>query len=451
MMQGVSQSSAETPHLAPAFIAVIIGAAMAIALGSYGPALEKRSIGALAADEAIIDPYGGLYRLKNQGIALQRAAWADDGLLPVYGSSELGVLRAYNRPFHTTNLLRERPTGFTIFPVGKEAATCLITQQKLAAVGPALRGRKVVVSVSPTFFFEVPTAWAGGYAGNFSPLHAGELAFNTRLSLRLRRDAARRMLQYPETLAERPLLRFALESLADGSPSALACYGAAFPLGMLHNAILRYQDHLGVVWQLWRHPPRKSTAPSPPGVHPLDWTMVHEHAIASYRAHSDNNEFGLDRRRWTRRFREETLRQKGTRTDEGFLRALAENQEWDDLELVLRVLEESGARPYLISMPIHGAWYDQCGISALARGSFYRRLRDVGARHGAPVVDFADHDADRSFCLDYKGHLSPNGWVYYGEAFDGIFHDRVPPPSALPGPAKVGRAEESGMVARTGS
>src|SRR5262249_53699784 len=156
--------------------------------------------------EAIIDPHGELYRLKNQGVALQRAAFETGGLLPLYGSSELNLIQRYNRPFHPTNLFHDRPTGFAIFPVGKDAKTCLIIQQKLATIGPALRGRKVAVSVTPHFFFERLTAWAGGYAGNFSPLHAGEVAFNTRLSLPLKQDAARRMLRYPETVADRPLL-----------------------------------------------------------------------------------------------------------------------------------------------------------------------------------------------------------------------------------------------------
>ena len=83
------------------------------------------------------------------------------------------------------------------------------------------------------------------------------------------------MLQYPATLADRPLLRFALENLADGSPLGLACYDAVLPLGMLHNAILRYQDHWSVVSYHWKHPVRTSSPISPPVGQPLDWSMMH--------------------------------------------------------------------------------------------------------------------------------------------------------------------------------
>ena len=119
--------------------------------------------------------------------------------------------------------------------------------------------------------------------------------------------------------------------------------------------------------------PRPTSSPIPPsGGRPLDWSILQRQADALYRAQSDNNEFGLDNRRWDRDFRQEMPRQKNTRSDEEFLRTLRENQEWIDLELLLRVLTEFGARPLLLSMPIHGGWYDQCGVTYTARWAYYR-------------------------------------------------------------------------------
>jgi D-alanine transfer protein len=437
MTPGQNQPWEQTPHLAPALTAVILGVVVMAAFGFYARSLESRSILALAADEAIIEREGKLSPIKNQGTALQLAALETDGLLPIYGSSELNLQADYNRPFHTTNLFRNHPTGFTVFPVGKSATTCLIILQKLAAVGRALQGRKVAVSLTPFWFFERLTARADGYAGNFSNLHAGELAFNTRLSLALREDAARRMLQFPATLENRPLLRFALENLADGSPLSLACYEAVLPLGIVHNAIVRYQDHWSVVCYLWTHPEQTSSPVPPPNGRPLDWPMLHRQADVLYRAHSNNNEFGLDNEKWNRELRQEMLRSRSTRSDEAFLRTLQANQEWVDLELLLRELTELGARPLLLSMPIHGHWYDECGVTYTARRAYYQKLRAIGARYHTAVVDFADHDADQSFCHDNMGHLAPSGLVHYSQVLDGFFHDSIPRQPELPGPAPV--------------
>jgi D-alanine transfer protein len=438
-MHDPNQPLEHLPHLAPALTAVILGIVLLEAFGIYARSLEYRSITALAADEAIIAPHGIMAPVKNQGTALQHAALDTSCLLPVYGSSELNLLKSYNRPFVATNLFRDRPTGFTIFPVGKAGATCLIILQKLAAVGQALQGRKVVVSLSAFWFFERLSTSTKEYAGNFSELHAGELVFNTRLSLELRQDAARRMLEFPATVANRPLLRFALENLVDRTPLSLACYEAVLPLGIIHNAILRYQDHWSVVCYLWKHPAEPSPPTSFRSTPPLDWPTLHREADAVYRAHSNNNEFGLDNKLWDRYIRQYTLQRRNKLSDEVFLRTLKQNQEWIDLELLLRELNELDARPLLLSMPIHGGWYDQCGITYTARRAYYQKLREIGARYHAAVVDFADHDADQSFCNDDLGHLAPSGLVHYNQIYDGFFHDAIPPQAELPAPAFPGK------------
>jgi D-alanine transfer protein len=430
-MQGNDQPEVQTPHLAPALTALVLGGLMLLAFGSYARSLEHRSILRLSSDDKLVDTEGELYKLKNQGTALQQASFAAGYLLPIYGSSELNIHTDYERPYHPTNLFHEYPTGFTIFPVGKAETTCLIILQKLAAVGPGVRGRKVAISLSPSWFFERLTARSDGYAGNFSALHAGELAFNTRLSLQLRQDAARRMMEYPATLADRPLLKFALENLADGSPLSLARYYGALPLGMAQNAILRYQDHWGVVSYLWKDPDRMASPTPPRRGGRLDWPILHRRAESLYRAHCDNNEFGLDNGKWNNGLRQETLRRKNTRSDEAFLRTLRRNQEWVDLELLLRELTELGAEPLLLSMPIHGSWYDQSGITYAARRVYYQQLREISARYRTEVIDFADHDSDQYFCHDYMGHLSPRGWVHYGQSLDDFFHGALPSRSVL--------------------
>jgi D-alanine transfer protein len=436
-MPGQNQRLQQTPHLASALAAVILGVVVLEAFGFYARSLEHRSITALAADEAIIERDGQLGPIKNQGTALQQAAMDAACLLPIYGSSELNLLRPYTRPFHPTIVFHDRPTGFTIFPVGKAESTCLTILQKLASVGPALQGRKVAISLSPCWFYTRLTVRPDAYAGNFSDLHAGDLAFETRLSLELRQDAARRMLQFPKTLANRPLLRFALENLASGSPLSLACYDAVLPLGIMHNAILRYQDHLSVVCYLWQHPMKTPSPTAQRSAPPLDWPMLHRQADAVYRSHSDNNDFGLANEKWTGTIREETLRLRNIQSEEPFLSTLEKTQEWVDLELLLRELNELGARPLLLSMPIHGGWYDYCGVTYTARIAYYEKLRGISARYHIPVVDFADHDADRSFCRDPMGHLAPNGLLYYDQVLDSFFHDAFPPPSQLEAAAPV--------------
>ncbi len=130
-------------------------------------------------------------------------------LLVLYGSSEL----VKEMPNNASQFFQDYPTGFRVFPVGKPGTTSLAVLQKIAAVGADIRGHKVAYSISPGWFFtEVfdPTY----YEGNFSELQAYELAFNRHLSHDLKRDIARRMLEFPKTVENRRLLEFALRRLA---------------------------------------------------------------------------------------------------------------------------------------------------------------------------------------------------------------------------------------------
>ena len=249
--------SEQTPHLAPALTAVILGVVVLEAFGFYARSLESRSITALAADEAIIERDGKLAPVKNQGTALQQAALDTGCLLPVYGSSELNLHSGLQSAVSSDQRVPRSPHGVHDLPGGQggndlpdhpakagrgrpraAGAESGDLRCRLSGFSRGSRpGRTATPAISPPC---TPENW---------PSIPG-------LSLQLRQDAARRMLQYPETVANRPLLRFALENLADGSPFSLACYDAVLPLGIVHNAILRYQDHWSVVCYLWKHPAR---------------------------------------------------------------------------------------------------------------------------------------------------------------------------------------------------
>src|SRR5262249_22946492 len=141
---------------------------------------------------------------------------------------------------------------------------------------------------------------------------------------------------------------------------------------------------------------------------------------------------------WSQRYRDEAARNKAARTDARFCRELEFAREWTDLDLFLRGLQQLGARPLLISAPIHQAWYENWGISAAAQKAYYRKFRNLAEARGVPVVDFADHAGDLYFQRDYWGHLSPKGWVCFARALDAFRHER------LPAPADLGNAEEPG-------
>jgi D-alanine transfer protein len=400
-----------TPHLLPAATAVLL---LALAVGAgyrHARRVERRLMHAVTTA-----PVQDLAQRR----CLQREACRRHDLLLLYGSSEVVI----EDPCHVSILLRDYPTGFAPVPIGQKAGRCVLHVQHLAALGRALRGKKVVVSLTATNFFEGNSMPADPYAGNFSRVSANELAFSTDLSPDVKETLARRMLGYPKTLEDDPLLTFALRQLADGSVKARALYYAALPLGRLQVGLLRLQDHWGALGCL--HDPNLPPDPRAPAPGPrpaMDWPALAARAEREYRRRSDNNPFGFDNDLWRARFPSGPHVNPPGARDANVRRSLERAPEWDDVETLLQVLHELGAEPLLLVTPVKGTFFDRIGISAEARWVCYDRLRAIARAHDVPLVDFDDHDHDRDFLVD-NSHLSSKGWVYYTYAMDAFFHGR---------------------------
>src|SRR5262249_45216836 len=109
------------PRLWAAAAAILLSVGGLGAAALYVRRIEERYVHSVAAQ---------MFAQKNQGVALQRAAFRQPDLLPFYGSSDLNVPDRY----HASALFRNYPTGFTVFPVGNPGSTSLIWLQALAAV-----------------------------------------------------------------------------------------------------------------------------------------------------------------------------------------------------------------------------------------------------------------------------------------------------------------------------
>src|SRR5258705_2838855 len=222
-----------TPHLVSALIACAIVVGILYGGRLLAIQLERRTVHWVAPKDFFI---------KNQGLAFERAAARRPDILLLYGSSEL----TDPIPNRASDFFSNAPSGFEVCPVGKAGTTSLIILQKLGALGSALHGRKVAISLSPSSFL-TPAVKPDFYAGNFSLAAASGTLFGHALDLNLKADIAKRMLQFPDTLGKDGLLRLAASCLASGRPLDRVVLMAMWPLGKLPNIILDLQDHFEVL------------------------------------------------------------------------------------------------------------------------------------------------------------------------------------------------------------
>ncbi len=360
--------------------------------------LERRYIHALAPE---------FIPEKLQGAVLQQHAFAQPDLLVLYGSSEL----VKEMPNNATQFFQDYPTGFRVFPVGKPGTASLSVLQKVAAVGEHIRGRKVAYSISPGWFF---TEFFDPqyYEGNFSNMQAFELAFSKRLSWNLKRDIAHRMLDYPNTLDERPLLNFTLWRLAGDTVVDRAFYGATWPLGRLYCGVGRMQDHFEAALHILEVDEKLNPTPVR-GLGVMKWSELLKRAakLANAAAVVQKKKDEVKKKRLPRASRDKTLLPGTAR-------------EWTDLELLLRVFKELEAEPLLLAMPIEDIRLEVAGLSPSPREAYVKRLNALAKQYQVPLADFREHQKDNDFLVDFLDHLSAEGWMYYNKALDDFYHGR---------------------------
>src|SRR5438046_9917042 len=282
--------------------------------------------------------------IKNQGLAFERAAARAPDILLLYGSSEL----IDPIPDRASDFFRREPTGFEVCPVGKAGTTSLIVLQKLGALGSALRGRKVAISLSPSSFL-TPAVKPALYAGNFSLAAASGALFGNALDLKLKTEIAKRMLQFPDTLGKDGLLQLAASCLASGRPLDRIILMAMWPLGKLQNTILDLQDHFEALIYILG-----GGKPVP------DWLRpVHPHKVHVRRAPEGDDQ------------QAESFEAIRPARDAAFRARITAASEWTDLELLIRTLDDLKAEQLILTMPIDS--YYARGVSNTTREVYYER------------------------------------------------------------------------------
>ena len=380
-----------------------------IGFDMYARSLEQRYVNALAPLD--------LTQTIN-GIALQRAALYQSDLLPVYGSSEITMI---NTQYDAEKFFATYPTGFTVFQVANLGAASLTMAQDLAALGPDLRGKKIVISFSPATFTmsKLPPEY---YAGNFSPLHAYEMIFSPYLSSALKMDAAKRMLDFPTTLQNDSFLDFAVTQMTRTSKVNRILYYLSWPLGELQIMTMRLQDHAEVVSYLWSHPSDPNVKEIP---QTIDWSGAFSTALAEQKQHTLSNPLGVEDSDWWYYQHVVTNPIPAGSEDKGFINRVEAHPEWTDFDILLRVLQESGAEPLILSRPMNVHLWEALGVSEQAQDVYYVKLNDSVNQFRMPLVDYQQYGTDIYFSIDQGAHTSRYGWIYVDQTLDEFFHGNL--------------------------
>ena len=367
------------------------------------------------------------------GNQLQTLAFQTPGELPIYGSSELD----HHSPNRPDIFFRNRPTGFSVFPVGRAGTSSLVLLQKLAAAGRVARGKKIVVFLSASWFAKEEMAKNAALVNLAAP-QLGEWIFSSPLRRGLKGRIARRMEAYPDTLKDQGLLTEATHLLADPTPGGRLLFASLVPLGKLQNALFASLEDVVLLDEMVhyeqpphapRHPhsgkhgidPQPLTPTEPLATGEPDWDFLAREAEAKDAARNDGNRYSATTRFATKTPTGDKIRMAAPGSkDQEFHERLPYSMEWTDLVLLMDVMKALKVKGMFLSQPFNGVYTDFGGVDARARHAYYRRLARMVASYGIPIADFSEHEDDRMFFND-SNHPSGKGWVYYDRAIDHFY------------------------------
>ncbi len=404
-----------TPHLTAGATTIFLFILALIGFNTYAIRLESKYVNALVPlnlEQTLV------------GTAVQRAALRSSDILPVFGSSELVLLPT---PYQASKFFAKYPTGFTVMDVAGLGVLSITMSQDLAALGPDLRGKKIVISIMPGSFFIskhdlIQNNPTHDFAMNFSRLHAYEAIFSPQLSYGVKNQIAQRMLDFPETIKSDPFLVFSLQTTAGISAAKRALYYLIWPLGELQIQTLNLQDHFEVVQYVWTHhlDPNVQKVPAA-----IDWNKERSDALAQQKLNTNNNPYAVENSLWWY-FDRIDLPQPPGSEDSAYTKNLLNAQEWSDFKVLLTVLRQLGAEPLIVSRPLNTPLWKVLGVSEPAQKIFYTKLHSVVDPFNMPLLDLRQYDQDRYFSIDQGSHTSREGWVYIDQILDDFYHGRIP-------------------------
>ena len=346
-----------------------------------------------------------------QGTLLQRAVTKLPDVMPIYGSSEFG----YGGNFNPTKLFSGKPTGWIPYLIGHAGSEDII--QAIYVGGQNLKGKKIAFSLSAQWFGANGIS-QNTFGANFSALQVYKLMFNPAISTQTKKDIAKRLVQFDEIKKSYPLLEGYLKNYGQLGWKSFILKAVYWPAGYVEMAGLEIQDFNNTIKVLKNLPAKevarnattKATNKLP------NWSALEKKAIADGKINENNNPFGVSNSFYDKN-RNDLMKLKNSQAKAHFY----PSQEYNDLDLLMRILKDEGADPIFIIQPVNGFWYDYTGFPKEQRQKYYEQVRWMAAQYAYALADFSGHEYDMHFMSD-PSHPNEKGWLKINEALDNFVH-----------------------------
>lgn len=143
---------------------------------------------------------------------------------------------------------------------------------------------------------------------------------------------------------------------------------------------------------------------------PLNWKKLTYEAI-SYENNHMNKHMSMSNERWSNnlQYKYSSSRNKYVGTTFRY------SPEYSDLECFLNVCRSEKIKVMMMVLPLNGYWYDYCGLHPSARNFVSQRVSTLAAEYKARVIDFRSYDY-KPYFLEDNVHPWGLGWLNMDKA-----------------------------------
>lgn len=380
--------------LTPLLIAAFLFAATVIGMGMFlGKAVDRKTGDLLY--------FNGDSR--NRCFRAMDNIFAEDGVIPVYGSSELSSGGSVSFP---EQLFQEGNSDFNMILIGRGGTQSLLHALDVGAMADQIPNKKVVLVLSPQWFTE-KGAQPEGYSSLFSERMFVEFLKNTALPLELRTAVSQRI---QSLLIEDPPQLKRVQRY-----DAVILQNVFDPVGRLGQAIYNGFLDQKELFSLVRKTRNLmvSYEGEPVKAADIDYDVLREVSVREGKNACSGNNFYIKNDYYERLVEKPSDLDwyRGTWSDLSY----AVSPEYEDLALFLEVCEATDVTPLIVSVPVHGYWYDQRSFPKEGRELYYENIRELCKEYDVALADFSDKEYEPYFLRDIM-HVGWKGWAYIDEA-----------------------------------
>ena len=254
------------------------------------------------------------------------------------------------------------------------------------AYAPSSKNRKVVLMLSPQWFFK----------GN-----GQQSKFSSKFSYQLYKGFLENDSISDDTKA---YVRQRLEALGVEGTQIAAANDDTF-VDAINDATYQFSNDLRIrskIDALVKGSPKNSQVRSAgESTGEPDWDVLLSDAQAQGEQSCTNNDYGIHDAYWDKNS------QYKSEQNQDFVHA---DEEWADFQCFLKVCKEAGLEPLVVILPMHGSWYDEMGVTSDTRAQFYDQACSLCDEAGVAYADFSSCEYEKYFLCDTV-HPGWIGWV----------------------------------------